>query len=226
MSNSTNHIKQSQLINALYPDRRLIRGRPYMIIKRMMDLVIILISMPFWLPLLCICALLIKISAFRAPVFFLQERTGKGGQRFHMYKFRTMVQNAESLKKKLTDLNELQWPDFKITKDPRITFMGRLFRKTSLDELPQIWNVIRGDMSLVGPRPTSFPAETYDLWHTERLDIPPGLTGLWQVLGRSSTEFDTRSRLDIAYLERRCLWLDLKILIATVGSVFRQEGAK
>jgi len=123
-------------------------------------------------------------------------------------------------------LNELQWPDFKITNDPRITKIGRILRKTSLDELPQLWNVVRGEMSLVGPRPTSFSAETYDLWHTERLKAVPGITGLWQLLGRGETEFDERLRMDIAYIERRSLWLDIHILFRTIFVVIEQRGAK
>ena len=142
-----------------------------------------------------------------------------------MYKFRSMVPDAEALKEKYAHLNELQWPDFKITNDPRITPVGRILRKTSLDELPQLINVIRGEMSLVGPRPTSFSAETYQLWHTERLDVLPGLTGLWQIVGRAQLEFDDRLRLDIAYIERASLWFDINILFRTVLAVFRQRGA-
>ena len=115
--------------------------------------------------------------------------------------------------------------DFKITNDPRVTRVGRILRKTSLDELPQIFNVIKGDMSLVGPRPTSFDVSTYKLWHTERLEVLPGLTGLWQVSGRSDLDFDERLRLDIAYIERQSLWLDIQILIRTVTVVFTQDGA-
>jgi lipopolysaccharide/colanic/teichoic acid biosynthesis glycosyltransferase len=121
-------------------------------------------------------------------------------------------------------LNELQWPDFKITNDPRVTCIGRFLRKTSLDELPQLINVLKGDMSLVGPRPTSFGTETYRLWQTERLDVQPGLTGLWQIVGRGEIEFDDRLRLDIAYIERRCLTLDIQILFRTVTSVLLRKG--
>jgi lipopolysaccharide/colanic/teichoic acid biosynthesis glycosyltransferase len=142
-----------------------------------------------------------------------------------MYKFRSMVPNAEELKKTYAHLNELQWPDFKITNDPRVTKVGKFLRKTSLDELPQLLNVLKGEMSLVGPRPTSFGAETYKLWHTERLDVIPGITGLWQIVGRASLEFDDRLRLDIAYVERRSLWFDINILVRTMGAVFKQKGA-
>ena len=120
-----------------------------------------------------------------------------------MLKFRTMVQNAEELKASLQHLNILPAPDFKIPNDPRVTRVGKFLRKTSLDELPQVLNVIRGEMSIVGPRPTSFAASTYDLWHSERLEVVPGITGLWQVKGRGTMTFDERLRLDIEYIERR-----------------------
>jgi lipopolysaccharide/colanic/teichoic acid biosynthesis glycosyltransferase len=141
-----------------------------------------------------------------------------------MYKFRTMVPDAEALKARYMHLNELQWPDFKITNDPRVTPIGRFLRKTSLDELPQMLNVLKGDMSLVGPRPTSFSPDTYRLWHTERLDVQPGVTGLWQIVGRGETEFDDRLRLDIIYIEKRCLTLDAMILVKTVSSVLLRKG--
>ena len=137
-----------------------------------------------------------------------------------------MVPNAEELKLKLLHLNELQWPDFKISNDPRVTKVGKFLRKTSLDELPQILNILKGDMSFVGPRPTSFAADTYRLWQTERLDVIPGLTGLWQVYGRAETEFDERLRQDIAYIKNRCLLLDIAIIVLTVGAVFVGRGAK
>ena len=116
-------------------------------------------------------------------------------------------------------------PDFKLADDPRVTRVGDFLRRTSLDEAPQIWNIIRGDMSLVGPRPTSFPAQTYDLWHTERLEVVPGLTGLWQIGGRGEIDFDDRVRLDIAYVRNRSLRLDLSILIRTLPAVLSQRGA-
>jgi lipopolysaccharide/colanic/teichoic acid biosynthesis glycosyltransferase len=155
----------------------------------------------------------------------VQPRTGRGGRRFNMYKFRTMVTNAEELKIKYAHLNELASPDFKITNDPRVTRVGRILRKTSLDELPQVFNVLKGEMSLVGPRPTSFDVSTYSLWHTERLEVLPGITGLWQVSGRSEIDFDERLRLDIEYIERQCLLLDVKILFRTIKAIFSQRGA-
>lgn len=207
------------------PKKRIIKGAVYYFVKRIMDLVLVILSAPVWLPAVGVIALLIKITSPGAPAIFIQNRTGKGGQQFRMYKFRSMVPNAEALKVKYAHLNELQWPDFKISNDPRITPVGRFLRKTSLDEIPQLFNVLRGEMSLVGPRPTSFGPDTYKLWHTERLDVIPGLTGLWQIIGRASMEFDERLRLDIAYIERRSIWLDINILFLTVFAVFKQRGA-
>lgn len=193
-------------------------------IKRVVDLTICLLALPFIFPVLLVCALLIWLDD-PGPVFFKQLRTGKGGGRFPMYKFRTMVTNAEELKIQYAHLNELTWPDFKMTNDPRVTRVGKILRKTSLDELPQIINVLKGDMSLVGPRPTSFDVSTYSLPHTERLEVLPGITGLWQISGRSDIDFDQRLLLDIEYIERRSLWFDLQILFGTVAAVFKQEGA-
>lgn len=207
------------------PKKRLLTGPAYHAVKRVFDLFITILSAPAWIPLIGMIALVIKITSPGAPAIFIQYRTGKGGQRFRMYKFRSMVPNAEELKVNYAHLNELKWPDFKITNDPRITPVGRFLRKTSLDEIPQLFNVLRGEMSLVGPRPTSFGPDTYKLWHTERLDVVPGLTGLWQIIGRASMEFDDRLRLDIAYIERRSIWLDINILFQTVFAVFKQHGA-
>jgi lipopolysaccharide/colanic/teichoic acid biosynthesis glycosyltransferase len=205
--------------------RNVLLFRPhYRVIKRLFDLTLCLLALPIILPVLAICALLIWIDD-PGPIFFKQMRTGKGGTRFFMYKLRTMCTNAEELKLKYAHLNELTWPDFKISNDPRLTRIGPFLRKTSLDELPQIFNIIKGDMSLVGPRPTSFDVSTYKLWHTERLEVLPGLTGLWQVSGRSNRDFDERLRLDIEYIERQSFWFDLEILVRTVFAVFSQRGA-
>ena len=201
-------------------------GKGYFIQKRAFDLFLVIATMPLWLPVVGIIAFAIKLTDPKAPVIFIQQRTGKGGVRFSMYKFRTMVPNAEALKEKYAHLNELAWPDFKITNDPRITRVGRLLRKTSMDELPQLFNILKGDMSLVGPRPTSFSSASYELWHTARLDMLPGMTGLWQITARSSVDLDKRSRLDIIYVERRCFRLDLEILLRTVKVVLLTRGAR
>ena len=196
----------------------------YLIYKLIFDYTLVLLSSIIWLPLIGMISLCMKISFPNAPVFFLQERTGKGGKPFKMFKFRTMVPNAEEMKKELQHLNELQWPDFKITNDPRITCLGKILRKTSLDELPQFFNVLRGEMSLVGPRPTSFPPDTYKLWHTERLDVKPGITGLWQIRARGSVEFDERLCLDIEYIKKSNLYFDMLILLGTFTSIVNQRG--
>jgi lipopolysaccharide/colanic/teichoic acid biosynthesis glycosyltransferase len=213
-------------INQFKPQRQMITGDTYLIAKRIMDVTLVLLSLPLWLPLMAVVALAIWITSPGESVVFKQCRTGKGGNRFYMYKFRTMIPNAEQLKSKYAHMNELQWPDFKITNDPRITPLGKFLRKTSLDEIPQLFNVLSGEMSLVGPRPTSFGPETYKLWHTHRLDVTPGITGLWQVFGRAKLEFDDRLRLDIAYIERASLRLDIYILALTVLAVFQQRGAE
>jgi len=226
MSWEQNIFVQYPWLERFSPNRRLLTGQGYRVAKRFFDLMIVVLAAPFWLFVLGLCALAIKIEDPKGTILFNQMRTGKGGRRFEMYKFRTMGMDAEEQKQMLMYLNELQWPDFKISDDPRMTRVGRILRKTSLDELPQLVNVLRGDMSLVGPRPTSFGSETYSLWHTERLDVVPGVTGLWQLLGRAETEFDERLRMDIVYIERRSLWLDIHILFRTVFAVLEQRGAK
>lgn len=212
-------------IHKFNPEGRILTGGSYLLVKRMFDLTVVVLASPFWVPVLLLIGIIVLIDSPGASVMFFQNRTGRGGKRFRMYKFRSMVPNAEELKQKYMHLNELQWPDFKITNDPRITRVGRILRKTSMDELPQLLNILKGEMSLVGPRPTSFGAETYQLWQTERLDVTPGVTGLWQVFGRASMEFNDRLRLDIAYIERRSLWLDINILLKTVTAVFGSRGA-
>jgi lipopolysaccharide/colanic/teichoic acid biosynthesis glycosyltransferase len=211
-------------IRRFNPNKRILTGKSYLFIKRIFDVGVVLLASPFWVPVLVLVGVLVWIDSPGAPVMFFQYRTGRNGKRFKMYKFRSMVPNAEELKQKYMHLNELQWPDFKITNDPRVTRVGRILRKTSLDELPQLLNILKGDMSLVGPRPTSFAADTYKLWHTERLDVDPGMTGLWQVFGRGELEFDDRLRLDIAYIEKRSILLDINILLMTVYAVFKQRG--
>lgn len=196
----------------------------YEFCKRLFDITICVLLMPLILPVVGLCALAICLED-PGPVFFRQQRTGRFGRRFEMLKLRTMCKNAEEMKKSLMHLNELTWPDFKISNDPRVLKVGSFLRKTSLDELPQIFNVLLGHMSLVGPRPTSFGANTYTLWHTERLEVAPGITGLWQVSGRSDVDFDDRLRLDIEYIRKRSFWLDLKLLYRTIAAVVTPKGA-
>lgn len=213
-------------LDRIRPEHRLLTGSAYRVAKRCLDISLVVATAPLWLPVMVVCAALVKFDDPSAPVMFVQRRAGAGGRTFAMHKFRTMVPNAEAMKWELRHLNELEWPDFKITDDPRITRPGRLLRKTSLDELPQLWDVLAGRLSLVGPRPTDFMPDTYRLWQTERLDVKPGVTGLWQIYGRGLAEFDDRTRLDIAYIQRRCIWLDLQIIARTIPAVLAQRGAK
>lgn len=197
--------------------------RGYASTKRVIDIGVCLLFLPVLLPVGLLCALAVRLES-PGPILFAQQRTGQHGVRFPMFKFRTMVQNAEELKASLQHLNILPAPDFKIPNDPRVTRVGRFLRKTSLDELPQMLNVLRGEMSIVGPRPTSFAASTYDLWHSERLEVVPGITGLWQIKGRGTMTFDERLRLDIEYMERRSTLYDLQLMAQTALAVFKGSG--
>ena len=199
-------------------------GALYVFAKRAFDLVMATALLPF-LALVILGCLPFYLFFDRGPIFFMQLRTGRDGRRFRMFKLRTMVPDAEARKAELAKESELAWPDFKMKSDPRVTFLGRILRKTSLDEVPQLLNVLRGDMSFVGPRPTSFGPETYQAWHTERLDVVPGITGLHQVKGRSDIEFDERVRLDIEYVRTRSFARDLQILWMTVPAVLGKRGA-
>ncbi|MDH3300129.1 MAG: sugar transferase [Acidimicrobiia bacterium] len=198
--------------------------RRYLFLKRILDLVLLLIALPFVATACLVIAVLVRIDS-PGPIVFKQNRTGQFGRRFEIYKFRTMLANAEELKAQLAHLNVLDPPDFKIPDDPRITRVGRFLRKTSLDELPQLLNVAKGDMSLVGPRPTSFSASTYDVWHGRRLEVPPGVTGLWQLGARHDSGFDERVRIDDEYIHTMSLRTDLSILWRTVASVVTARGA-
>lgn len=196
-----------------------------LVVKRALDLLLVLLSLPVALLLGALFAVAIKVDS-PGPVIFRQVRIGKGGKPFVTYKFRTMVQDAEARKAELAALNEADGPLFKMRDDPRMTRVGRLLRRSSLDELPQLWNVVRGEMSLVGPRPpTPDEVAQYAAWHHRRLEVVPGLTGLWQVAGRSETSFDEMVRLDIYYAENWSLGLDVRILLQTVPVVLSGRGA-
>lgn len=176
-------------------------------------------------PVLAIIALSVKLTS-DGPAIFGQERVGLNGRTFKMYKFRSMVVNAEELKRKLASLNEMSGPVFKIKNDPRVTSVGRLLRKTSLDELPQLWNVFKGEMSLVGPRPP-LPSEVnlYDPKHRKRLAVRPGITCIWQISGRNDVDFEEWMNMDAEYVDRWSLWLDMEILVRTVPVVLLRKGA-
>ena len=198
-------------------------GHGYLVFKRFLDLSLIIVTLPVLLPLFLVCAVAIRLES-PGPVVFSQQRTGRNGKRFKMFKFRTMVKNAEEMKAELQHLSIVPWPDFKVPSDPRITRVGKFLRRSSLDELPQLINVLIGDMSLVGPRPTSMALDKYELWHTRRLDVRPGLTGLWQIKGRNTTTFDERLRLDDRYIRTMSMSTDLYILWHTVGAVLSSKG--
>ena len=195
-------------------------------VKPLLDRLIAGSALVFLFPLFILIALAVKLAS-RGPVLFVQQRTGYLGRRFALYKFRTMVENAEELKKDLLTDNIFSEdsPDFKLKKDPRITPIGLFLRKTSLDELPNLVNVFLGDMSLVGPRPTSFKATTYRKKHLSRLAATPGLTGLWQVSGRADVDFDERSELDAHYTRNMSFSTDLHIFCKTFTVVFSHRGA-
>ncbi len=194
-------------------------------IKRATDLVLSVMLGLLALPAMLLIALLIKLTS-PGPAIFSQCRVGRGGRFFTIYKFRTMYVGAETEVARLKHLNEADGPLFKIRNDPRRTPLGRILRPLSLDELPQLWNVLIGDMSLVGPRPP-IPSEVaqYEEWHKRRLEVAPGLTGLWQVSGRSELTFDETVMLDIYYIENWSPWLDLWILLKTIPSVLTSRGA-
>jgi lipopolysaccharide/colanic/teichoic acid biosynthesis glycosyltransferase len=192
--------------------------------KRTLDMVVAGIALIVLAPIIGVVALLVLLDDPRAPILFRQRRCGLGGRSFSLFKFRTMVKDADSMKEELRALSSVSWPDFRLERDPRVTRVGRILRKTSLDELPQLVNVLRGDMSLVGPRPTSFAADTYQLWQTGRLDHRPGVTGPWQVDGRSTLDFDDRCRLEMTFFRQPSLRRELWLLVRTVGVVARQTG--
>lgn len=194
-------------------------------LKRAIDVGLIIVSTPLLLPLMLFISLLIRLDS-PGPALFRQQRVGKGGKLFTCYKFRTMVRDAEKRRAELEALNEADGPIFKIRHDPRVTRVGRFLRRSSLDELPQLWNILLGEMSMVGPRP-ALPSEVecYEPWHQRRLEVLPGLTGMWQVLGRSNTSFDEMVRLDIYYAENWSVGMDLRILLQTIPAVLFGRGA-
>lgn len=184
-----------------------------------MSLALLLLSAP----LMLLAAMLVRLTS-PGPAFFKQKRVGINGREFTMYKFRTMRAEAEQLKNTLLELNEMDGPVFKIRRDPRVTPLGRVLRRTSLDELPQLFNVLLGHMSMVGPRPP-LPDEVrqYKLWQRRRLSVRPGLTCLWQVSGRNQVKFEKWMELDLEYIDNWSWWLDLKIMARTVPALLRGQ---
>ena len=195
------------------------------IIKRTMDIVGSGVGLLILSPLFAVTALLIKLED-GGPVFFASDRAGRLGTKFKMYKFRSMILNAEQLKEDLLEQNETGGVIFKMKRDPRITRVGRIIRKLSIDELPQLYNVLKGDMSLVGPRPhPTKEVELYTLTDRRRLDVTPGLTCFWQISGRSDVDFNTQVGLDVQYIESQSFWGDVKLLLKTIPAVISGRGA-
>jgi exopolysaccharide biosynthesis polyprenyl glycosylphosphotransferase len=194
--------------------------------KRLFDIAFSSVLLIFAMPVVLVLVLLIKMQD-NGPILYWQNRVGQNGDLFKFPKFRSMVINAEALQANLMEKNEMKGAAFKLKNDPRITKVGRFMRKYSLDELPQLWSVLKGDMAVVGPRP---PLESelpkFDSWHRRKLSVKPGLTCLWQVSGRSTiTEFDEWVKLDLAYIDNWSLWLDFKILAMTIPAVLSGRGA-
>lgn len=201
------------------------RGMGYRFTKRLMDILGAAFGLIISSPIFLMLSIIIKIDS-KGPVFFGQERVGLNGQKFKMYKFRSMVIDAEEKLKDLKDKNEMSGPMFKMKEDPRITKIGKFIRKTSLDELPQLINVLKGEMSLVGPRP-SLPKEVQQFtdYQKLRLKVIPGLTCYWQVCGRSNVDFEEWMEMDVQYCRDRSLWLDFKLILKTVRVLFGDENA-
>ena len=199
--------------------------RVYEICKRIIDIIGAGLGLILLSPIIAIVACAVKVTS-KGPIFFSQKRVGKNGELFEMYKFRSMVVNAEELKENLEDQNEMSGPMFKIKDDPRVTKVGKFIRKTSIDELPQLWNVLKGDMSLVGPRP-SLPKEVeqFEPWMKERLTVQPGITCFWQVMGRNSIPFEEWMKLDVKYVRERNYFLDIKLIFKTFFVLFGDDSA-
>jgi len=194
-------------------------------LKRMMDVTGAAMGLLLTSPVMAIVAILIRLDS-PGRVIYSAQRTGAKGRAFGCHKFRSMVTNADHLKKDLLERNQREGPIFKIDDDPRITAVGRFIRRYSLDELPQLWNVLRGEMSLVGPRPHPVDeVNHYELQHYRRLDVKPGITGLWQITARGCPSFELNMHLDLTYIENWSLLLDLRILASTIRVLFAPEGA-
>jgi lipopolysaccharide/colanic/teichoic acid biosynthesis glycosyltransferase len=200
------------------------RPSPGAALRRAVDVLVVLASGPIVGPLILVLALAIKLDS-RGPAFWLDERAGWGGRRFRLFKLRTMTVDAHQRRGEMLGQSVLPWPDFKIPNDPRITRLGRMLRKTSLDELPQLWNVLRGDITLVGPRASFVSVENYELWQTERLEVKPGLFGRWQAEGRARVGFEERCRMDIRQIRDQGLMADIALTVKSLISVVRQRGA-
>lgn len=210
--------------NANYTEYK--KSKLYEITKRLMDILLSLIAIIFLMPIFIIVAIAIKIEDPKGKIIFTQERNGVYPTTFKMYKFRSMVHNAEELLEELNNQNELTGPVFKMKEDPRITKVGKFIRKTSIDELPQLFNILKGDMSLVGPRPPiPREVEKYNEYQLQRLSVKPGLTCIWQVSGRNSIDFEQWIELDLQYIRERSILLDIKLIFKTFFVLFGDKNA-
>ena len=197
----------------------------YKVSKRALDVIASFLGLVILSPILLIVAILIKLES-NGPAIFAQSRIGLNGKEFKMYKFRSMVQNAEELKEKLAKQNEMSGPMFKIKNDPRVTKVGKFIRKTSIDELPQLLNILKGDMTLVGPRPSlSREVEKFESWMLKRLEVKPGLTCYWQVSGRNNIDFYEWMKLDLKYVNDMSFWVDIKLIFKTAFVLFGDKNA-
>lgn len=198
-----------------------------MLIKRIFDFITSLFGIIIISPILLLIILLVKLTS-KGPILFTQERVGKDQRPFRLYKFRTMIQNADSLKNDLEKKNELKGPAFKMRNDPRLTLIGKILRKLSFDELPQLFNILKGDMSLVGPRPMlASEIKKFKPWMLRRFEVKPGITCIWQIAGRNKIKtFDYWMNMDINYVDHHNFWLDLKILLLTIPVVLFGYGAE
>jgi lipopolysaccharide/colanic/teichoic acid biosynthesis glycosyltransferase len=201
------------------------RRREVSLLRRLIDVCVVLLVAPIAIAVVLAVVVLIKLDS-PGPAFYANERSGTGGRRFRMWKLRTMVQDAEARRDELMHLNRLSWPDFKLERDPRVTRIGRLLRATSIDELPQLWHVLRGDMTLVGPRASFIDVANYRLWQTERLEYRPGLFGSWQADGRGTARFDERCRMDIRDRRAQSLGHDITLAVDTIVALLRRTGRR
>jgi len=228
---SLNMVNDSVLTKPIIPTKKEIKEQTkpntYLVIKRILDVFLAIIGLILLSPFFLLVGIIIKIDS-KGSVFFAHNRIGKNGKPFKMYKFRTMYKNAQEMIKDFTEEQKKEWEEnYKLKDDPRITKVGNILRKTSLDELPQIWNIIKGDLSIIGPRPVvTEELEKYGKNKEKFLSVTPGLTGYWQANGRSDTSYEERMEMELYYVDHISWKLDVKIFFKTIISVIKKEGAR
>ena len=219
-------LRENALVALSNEIKKDLKKKAYMHVKRMSDVILSIIGLIILSPIFLLLALFVKLDS-KGPVFFAHTRIGKNGKKFKMYKFRTMYENAEDMIKDFTPEQMKEWKEnYKLTNDPRVTKVGKILRKTSLDELPQIINILKGELSIIGPRPVTNPElEKYGNNKDEFLSVTPGLTGYWQANGRSNTTYEQRMEMELYYCKNMSFLLDLKIFFKTILTVLKREGA-